>query len=1094
MAADAFDPYYKWLGIPPEEQPPTHYRLLGVVQFEADRDVIANAASRQAFHLRQLQAGPHAALAERLLKEVAAAKATLLDPEARAQYDQSLAPDFGLPADEIVPVATFRKKPAKSKGFDPTPLLVRVVPVVLIAAVLVFLLRGSDQKHAPIPDSVAATDPAPPPAGTGGDAEPSPSSATPSVDHPAVAADDDGPADRPDADPVADEPDAMDDADSGATKSARVEPPAAVTARRRDSAPAAGAAASEVVATAEMEPESAPEVDPTKEPVPSEDDQSKAQKLVRSAHKAEFAKAKTAEQKLALAKSLLSEARETDDATNERYALVMAAIDLAAAAGDFRLAVDGWSDLGEHFQVDALAGEWKMFEKSSKTKQVEALQAALQQFVEDSIDQDRYDLARGALEALLAQSKGEEAQQFETDLKNLDAMAARSAAAKSALKTLAANASDPQANLAAGEFLSFFKLDWSRGLLLLSRSGDATLKGLGRDELAQPDDPKKQVALADAWWNFGEGQSDGTIKKGARSRARFWYMLALPELTGDARDQAEKRATLEARARRQSVAEAKITPPILKSKFQGKASYDPQTNQLTIVYDFQEPSQLKDFEGDAQLSDGELNIALEKSMRHVVKFKTLKMTGMVTMKSKAGDVVRGSAGMQAQRDGASVKISSGGDAVSSSENGPADDDLVLPFELDANDKFVLFRLGDEVVGKPMAKSEPGQVQLCGGEAGAQFSQLVISGQPDPAWMTEFFDLPKTRAEKNPAGASSSGKTAAKAKPSVKFGHIAQVILWNEHNSNHNNSGTRTCSLTLSRNGKNVWQKKDLEIPWEPNQPTKLAVEVPQVIADSVRVAITAWHGESGGLSEVEVLDKAGKNLAAGAQVLASAEHRPGDPRSAATLIDGITDSANEKVGYWLPLNGQPGWADIRLLPQEAPSPPPPAPAKLAAASKEPPVRVRKKGTTPLPDPKIFVSCDDEFEMYVNAIPVLQGKENDVFSTSVPLAAGDVITVKATNRAGKLGFCCVIKFADGQVISTSDGWGAYVPANLAQWFMPNLMTNIGPVGKGDGDWPAPNVKKPSGVQAAQIWAPGWENTCYLFYVVGGTDQPRKKATK
>ena len=26
----SFDPYHKWLGIPPEDQPPHHYRLLGV--------------------------------------------------------------------------------------------------------------------------------------------------------------------------------------------------------------------------------------------------------------------------------------------------------------------------------------------------------------------------------------------------------------------------------------------------------------------------------------------------------------------------------------------------------------------------------------------------------------------------------------------------------------------------------------------------------------------------------------------------------------------------------------------------------------------------------------------------------------------------------------------------------------------------------------------------------------------------------------------------------------------------------------------------------------------------------------------------------
>ena len=26
---EKFDPYHIWLGIPPEEQPPNHYRLLG---------------------------------------------------------------------------------------------------------------------------------------------------------------------------------------------------------------------------------------------------------------------------------------------------------------------------------------------------------------------------------------------------------------------------------------------------------------------------------------------------------------------------------------------------------------------------------------------------------------------------------------------------------------------------------------------------------------------------------------------------------------------------------------------------------------------------------------------------------------------------------------------------------------------------------------------------------------------------------------------------------------------------------------------------------------------------------------------------------
>ena len=58
--------------------------------FEPDPDVIANAADRQIAHVRTFQAGPHAALAQRLLGELAAARVTLLDPQKRAVYDAQL--------------------------------------------------------------------------------------------------------------------------------------------------------------------------------------------------------------------------------------------------------------------------------------------------------------------------------------------------------------------------------------------------------------------------------------------------------------------------------------------------------------------------------------------------------------------------------------------------------------------------------------------------------------------------------------------------------------------------------------------------------------------------------------------------------------------------------------------------------------------------------------------------------------------------------------------------------------------------------------------------------------------------------------------
>ena len=87
---DHFDPYHKWLGIPPAEQPPDLYRLLGVVRFEADPDVISNAADQRMAHLRRFQTGPHGAESQRLLNEVAAARVVLLHDEKKMSYDLGL--------------------------------------------------------------------------------------------------------------------------------------------------------------------------------------------------------------------------------------------------------------------------------------------------------------------------------------------------------------------------------------------------------------------------------------------------------------------------------------------------------------------------------------------------------------------------------------------------------------------------------------------------------------------------------------------------------------------------------------------------------------------------------------------------------------------------------------------------------------------------------------------------------------------------------------------------------------------------------------------------------------------------------------------
>ncbi len=87
---EAFDPYYVWLGIPPHEQPPNYYRLLGVALFEPRSDVIQVAAQKQIAHVKTFALGDFAEPARRLLTELTQAKLCLLNPSKRATYDVRL--------------------------------------------------------------------------------------------------------------------------------------------------------------------------------------------------------------------------------------------------------------------------------------------------------------------------------------------------------------------------------------------------------------------------------------------------------------------------------------------------------------------------------------------------------------------------------------------------------------------------------------------------------------------------------------------------------------------------------------------------------------------------------------------------------------------------------------------------------------------------------------------------------------------------------------------------------------------------------------------------------------------------------------------
>jgi hypothetical protein len=137
MQQDEFDPYRKWLGISPKDQPPNHYRLLSLELFEDDPDTISNAADRQMAHLRTFQSGPHSALSQQLLNECSAARVCLSNTGKKAKYDEFLRKQAT--TDQVAPLTV---AVAASPSLVPVPMArqsaspVPIVPTSMPASVV----------------------------------------------------------------------------------------------------------------------------------------------------------------------------------------------------------------------------------------------------------------------------------------------------------------------------------------------------------------------------------------------------------------------------------------------------------------------------------------------------------------------------------------------------------------------------------------------------------------------------------------------------------------------------------------------------------------------------------------------------------------------------------------------------------------------------------------------------------------------------------------------------------------------------------------------------------------------------------------------
>jgi hypothetical protein len=284
----------------------------------------------------------------------------------------------------------------------------------------------------------------------------------------------------------------------------------------------------------------------TRLPVPADAAEKGAAKLIRDVYSADFDKAKTSEQRIALAKKLISDGVDTQDDPIGRYSLFRIARDIAIDAADIDTTFHAIAEMGKRYKIDSLQARVDSLAKIGKTlkslsdqKRLIGCSAGL---AAEAIADDRYDVAKqcAALEAEAAGRASDPAmvKRVEYRAKEIAAAEAAFEKAKGAIATLQQKPDDAGANLAAGKYYCFAKGNWQRGLPMLARGDDLVLKSIAERDLAHPTDSEKQLKLADAWWDIAqiEGANARMVE-----RSVFWSKAALPQLKGLAKARIEKR-------------------------------------------------------------------------------------------------------------------------------------------------------------------------------------------------------------------------------------------------------------------------------------------------------------------------------------------------------------------------------------------------------------------------------------------------------------------------------------------------------------------------------------------------------------------------
>ena len=280
-------------------------------------------------------------------------------------------------------------------------------------------------------------------------------------------------------------------------------------------------------------------------PVPPAEERQKARALIEEIFATEMADNSPTARR-ALAEHLLSDAGKEGNPAVDRFVLLLGALHAAEDANDLTLCFNIIDRLDGRFEVDALQlqclSAWKAAVKADSAERTAGNCRAGLALLEQLIASDDFKDASRLVVMLTVATAADPV--LNGSVKNqatrLELLTTLRAGIAVELETLRVSPADPHANFVVGRFLCFSVGAWDRGLAMLRKGSDPSLKLLAMTELAKPGG-REANELASHWWTLSEKEANALAKQQMRSHAAVWYKRSLADVSGLARTLAEKR-------------------------------------------------------------------------------------------------------------------------------------------------------------------------------------------------------------------------------------------------------------------------------------------------------------------------------------------------------------------------------------------------------------------------------------------------------------------------------------------------------------------------------------------------------------------------